>query len=88
MIKNNSDCDIFLDYDCPNVVSPDNKSVVFRKLQQPSLSLVGSHLKQAINEAAEKYRKLKIFLENNYYDIGKNFYYKNYNEYYVNKIKL
>jgi hypothetical protein len=32
--------------------------------------------------------KLKIFLENNYYDICKNFYYKNYSEYYINKIIL
>jgi len=41
-----------------------------------------------ISKSSWEPMKLKIFLENNYYNIGKNFYYKNYNEYYVNKIKL
>jgi len=57
-IKNNSEHDIFLDYNCRS------------------------------DEGANDSRKLKIFLENNYYDIGKNFYYKYYNEYYVSKFIL
>ena len=110
MIKNNSECDIFLDYDCP-----DNKSGIIRSFVAPTDGIIcdkgtnnysefresifkllerqstfdksiGSASEQALLGPAEKYRKLKIFLENNYYDIGKNFYYKNYNEYYVNKI--
>jgi hypothetical protein len=82
MIKNNSEYDIFLDYNCRTDVEPiDLLKVVGERneLLEPLVSL---------DNKSEKYRKVKIFLENNYYDIGKNFYYKNYNEYYVNKIKL